>query len=59
MVLAVNRFFEPDCSKDEDNRLTLWQSHRYDVRAPATFVALYSQPADGIDRQLARTWPSG
>ena len=48
MVLAVNRFFEPDCSKDEDNRLTLWQSHRYDVRAPATFVALYSQPADDI-----------
>jgi hypothetical protein len=48
MVLAINRFFEPDCSKDEDNHLTLWKSHRYDVRAPATFVALYSQPADAI-----------
>lgn len=48
MVLAINRFYEPDCAKDEDNRLTLWQSHRYDVRAPATFVALYSQPADAI-----------
>lgn len=48
MVLAINRFYEPDCSKDEDNHLTLWQSHRYDVRAPATFVALYSQPADAI-----------
>jgi hypothetical protein len=48
MVLAINRFFEPDCAKDEDNELTLWQSHRYDVRAPATFVALYSQPADAI-----------
>jgi len=48
MILAINRFFEPDCPKDEDNHLTLWQSHRYDVRAPATFVALYSQPADAI-----------
>lgn len=48
MVLAVNRFFEPDCSQDEDDRLTLWQSHRYDVRAPTAFVALYSQPADQI-----------
>jgi hypothetical protein len=48
MVLAVNRFFEPDCSQDEDDRLTLWQSHRYDVRAPTAFVALYAQPADQI-----------
>lgn len=48
MVLSINRFFEPDCTKDEDNRLILWQSHRYDVRAPATFVALYSQPSDAI-----------
>lgn len=48
MVLAVNRFFEPDCGQDEDDRLTLWQSHRYDVRAPTAFVALYTQPADTI-----------
>lgn len=48
MVLAVNRFFEPDCSQDEDDRLTLWQSHRYDVRAPTAFVALYAQPANLI-----------
>jgi len=48
MVLAVNRFFEPDCSVDEDNRLTLWQSHRYDVRAPTAFVALYYQSADNV-----------
>jgi len=48
MVLAVNRFFEPDCPRDEDNRLTLWQSHRYDVRAPTAFVALYYQSADAI-----------
>src|SRR5690606_18992868 len=48
MVLAINRFFEPDCGEDDDRRLTLWQSHRYDVRAPSTFVALYHQPADQI-----------
>lgn len=48
MVLAVNRFFEPDCSSDENDRLTLWQSHRYDVRAPTAFVALYTQSADNI-----------
>ena len=48
MVLAVNRFFEPDCTQDEDDRLTLWQSHRYDVRAPTAYVALYSQSADQI-----------
>lgn len=48
MVLAVNRFYEPDCTKDDDNRLTLWQSHRYDVQAPSAFVALYSEPADGM-----------
>lgn len=48
MILAVNRFYEPDCSKDEDSRLTLWQSHRYDVRAPAAFVALYSQLASAM-----------
>lgn len=46
MVLAINRFFEPDCGQDEDSRLTLWQSHRYDVRAPTAFVALYYQSAD-------------
>ena len=48
MVLAVNRFFEPDCKKEHDDRLTLWQSHRYDVRAPTAFVSLYYQSADGM-----------
>jgi hypothetical protein len=51
MVLAINRFFEPDCGQDEDDRLTLWQSHRYDVRAPTAFVALYSQSADAISAE--------
>ena len=48
MVLAVNHFFEPDPPKDEDNRLRLWQNHRYDVRAPSALVALYHQDADAL-----------
>jgi hypothetical protein len=48
MVLAVNQFYEPDSSKDDDNRLTLWQSHRYDVQAPAAFVAMYYEPTNGM-----------
>jgi hypothetical protein len=46
MVLAINRFYEPDSAKEEDDRLTLWQSHRYDVQAPAAFVAMYHESAD-------------
>jgi hypothetical protein len=38
LILALNRFFEPD-SVDRE-QFTLWQSHRFDVRAPDTFVAL-------------------
>lgn len=48
MVLAVNRFFEPDCPKEDDFRLRLWQSHRYDVRAPTALVALYQKNADDL-----------
>ena len=47
MVLAINRFFEPDAGED-DSQLTLWQSHRYDVQAPAAFVALYRERADNM-----------
>lgn len=47
MVLAINRFFEPD-AMDDDTRLTLWQSHRYDVQAPAAFVALHREPSDNM-----------
>ena len=46
MVLAINRFFEPDAV--DDSQLTLWQSHRYDVRAPAAFVALHHERADAM-----------
>ena len=45
MVLAINRFFEPDAGED-DSQLTLWQSHRYDVQAPAAFVAIHHERAD-------------
>src|SRR5262249_4526623 len=31
LVLALNRFYEPDCAEDLKDRLDLWQSHRYDV----------------------------
>lgn len=48
IVLAVNRFYEPDCTDDEAVRLTLWQSHRYDVQAPAAFVALAHESADSM-----------
>jgi hypothetical protein len=40
LVLALNRFYEPDFSEQDQDRLLLWQSHRYDVRAPSAFVSL-------------------
>jgi len=51
MVLALNRFFEPDTPKEDDSRLRLWQSHRYDVRPPSAFVALYQQQADTLQAE--------
>jgi hypothetical protein len=41
LVLALNRFFEPDCADTEKEHVQLWQSHRYDVRAPSTFVSFH------------------
>ena len=40
LVLALNRFYEPDFPEQQRDRLLLWQSHRYDVRAPGAFVSL-------------------
>ncbi len=40
LVLAINRFYEPDFPDQHRDRLLLWQSHRYDVRAPTAFVSL-------------------
>jgi len=42
LVLALNRFFEPDCEEIEKDHVQLWQSHRYDVRAPSTFVSFHA-----------------
>lgn len=42
VVLALNRFFEPDCPDSEQDHVQLWQSHRYDVRAPSTFVSFHA-----------------
>ena len=42
LVLALNRFFEPDCPDTEKDHVQLWQSHRYDVRAPSTFVSFHA-----------------
>jgi hypothetical protein len=41
LVLALNRFFEPDCADTEKEHIQLWQSHRYDVRAPSTFISFH------------------
>jgi Domain of unknown function (DUF4338) len=44
IVEALNKFFEPDSI--ENDSLVLWQSHRYDVRAPEAFIALRSVARD-------------
>lgn len=58
LVLALNRFYEPDCPDDDRDKLVLWQSHRYDVRAPLTFVALHDLPHDQlrIERPKVASW---
>ena len=42
LLVALNRFFEPDYPDTERDYLYLWQSHRFDVRSPETFMALHS-----------------
>ncbi|RKT52805.1 hypothetical protein C8E97_1343 [Saccharothrix australiensis] len=41
LLLAINRFYQPDCPDTDRERLVLWQSHRFDVKAPSTFLALH------------------
>ncbi|MFF4876334.1 hypothetical protein [Micromonospora sp. NPDC000668] len=41
LLLAINRFYEPDCPDTDRERLVLWQSHRFDVKAPNTFLMLH------------------
>lgn len=42
LVLSLNRFFEPDCPDSDRDHVQLWQSHRYDVRAPSTFISFHA-----------------
>jgi hypothetical protein len=44
IILALNRFYEPECPEEERDSLRLWQSLRYDVRAPSSFVVLRHLP---------------
>jgi hypothetical protein len=41
LILGLNRFFEPEGAENDRDELMLWQSHRFDVRPPDTFVALH------------------
>lgn len=41
LVLGLNRFFEPEGAESDRDELVLWQSHRFDVRPPDTFIALH------------------
>jgi len=57
IVLALNRFFEPDCAESERDRIQLWQSHRYDVRAPSTFVSFHALPHQHLRIEALKTAP--
>ena len=57
LVLALNRFYEPDQSEEGRDALHLWQSHRYDVRAPSAFVTLYSLPYQQLRIERMRLAP--
>ena len=41
LILGLNRFFDPEGAETDRDDLVLWQSHRFDVRPPDTFVALH------------------
>ncbi len=60
LILDINRFFEPDSDEDHRDRLELWQSHRYDVRAPQAFLTLHSLPHQSlrIEPQKVAEWVS-
>jgi len=57
LVLALNRFFEPDCPDVDRDTLHLWQSHRFDVRPPATFVVQHSLPYQYLRIERVRFAP--
>ena len=57
LVLALNRFFEPDCPDSEKDHVQLWQSHRYDVRAPSTFVSYHALSYQHLRIEPLKTAP--
>jgi hypothetical protein len=57
LVLALNRFFEPDCPDSDKDHVQLWQSHRYDVRAPATFVSFHALSYQHLRIEPLKTAP--
>ena len=57
LVLALNRFFEPDCSDSDKDQVQLWQSHRYDVRAPSTFVSYHALSYQHLRIESLKTAP--
>jgi hypothetical protein len=57
MVLALNRFFEPDCPETDRDHVQLWQSHRYDVRAPSTFVSFHQLPYQRLRIEALKVAP--
>ena len=57
LLVALNRFFEPDYPETERDYLYLWQSHRFDVRSPETFVALHSLGHQQFSAQAPRFAP--
>ena len=57
LVLALNRFFEPDCPDTDKDHVQLWQSHRYDVRAPSTFVSFHALSYQHLRIEPLKTAP--
>lgn len=57
LVLALNRFFEPDCPDSDQDHVQLWQSHRYDVRAPSTFVSFHALSYQHLRIEPLKTAP--
>jgi hypothetical protein len=57
LVLALNRFFEPDSPDSDRDHVQLWQSHRYDVRAPSTFITFHALPYQHLRIEPLKTAP--
>lgn len=54
LILELNRFYDPDCSDSERDALVLWQSHRFDARAPEAFVSMHQVSDRALSLQPSR-----